>query len=341
MDKKVTLKELAKLLGLSVSTVSKSLSDSHEISRETRERVKSLANSLHYIPNIIGRNLKSRQTKTIGVIIPDILSHFFAKALYGMESKASELGYKIIVSISNESLAKERESIQTLISGSVDGIIMSLCQETQAKMEIDHIKEVLDYHIPLVLFDRVLSIIQCDKVSINDSLQAEQATTELINSGCKNIAYMSGIPNTSVDDQRKQGYLNVSKRFGFSKQVIHFDRKDFPHEKLKQLIKNKKIEAVIAADELSAIIIMKSILHSGFRIPEDVSVIGFTNGIMSEHFFPSLSTIDQHEEEQGCLAMETMIDRIQGKLPIEPLEYKLNTSIIHRDSTRNKLPYAK
>lgn len=334
MNNKVTLKKLAKLLDVSVSTVSKSLSDSPEISQLTRERVKSLASSLNYIPNILGRNLKSRQTKTIGVIIPDILSHFFAKALYGMEAKASELGYKIIISISNDHLKKEREAIETLISGSVDGIIMSLSQETQAKMEIEHIKEVLDFDIPLVLFDRVLSIILCDKISINDTAQAEQATIELLDSGCGKIAYMSGIPNTSVDDQRKLGYLNTSKRFGFPKYILNFDQKKFPDEKLRDLIQHKKIDAILAADELSAILIMKSIIKSGFKIPEDVSVIGFTNGIMGENFLPSLSTVDQHEELQGILAVETIISRIQGKLTETPVNDKLKTSIIHRDSTR-------
>ncbi|SDR67584.1 LacI family DNA-binding transcriptional regulator [Gramella sp. MAR_2010_147] len=335
MNKKVTLKTLASLLKVSVSTVSKSLSDNPEISLETRERVKLLANSLHYIPNILGRNLKSNKTRTIGVIIPDILPHFFAKALSGMESVANEMGYKIIISISNDSLNKERESIQTLISGSVDGIIMSLSQETQAKMEIDHLKDVLDYHVPLVLFDRVLSIIPCDKISINDAFQAEQATIELLDSGCEKIAYVSGIPYTSVDDQRKQGYINASKRFGFTKQIFNFDQKKFPDEKLKNLIQQRKIDAVLAADELSAILIMKSILKSGFKIPEDVSVIGFTNGIMGENFLPSLSTVDQHEEEQGRLAMSTMIERIQDKLSRDPVNLKLETSIIHRDSTHN------
>ncbi|WP_300434701.1 LacI family DNA-binding transcriptional regulator [Christiangramia sp.] len=335
MDKNLTLKELAKLLNVSISTVSKALSGSPEISLETKERVQTLAKTLNYVPNSLGRNLKFSQTKTIGVIIPDILSHFFAKALYGMELMASELGYKIIIAISNDSLNKERDSIQTLISGSVDGIIMSLSQETQAKMEIEHLKDVLDHQIPLVLFDRVLSIIPCDKISINDFTQAEQATMELIDAGCNKITYMTGIPNTSVDDQRKQGYLNAVKKFGLPKQVIKFDQKNFPHAILKDLLQQNKIDAAIAADELSAILIMKSVIQSGFIIPDDISIIGFTNGIMGENFLPSLSTVDQHEEKQGCLAMETIIARIQGKLPETPVHYKLKTSIIHRESTRN------
>ncbi len=335
MEQKVTLKELSKQLNVSISTVSKALNDSPEISPKTRERIKEAAQLRHYIPSSLGRNLKSRQTKTIGVIIPDILPHFFAKALYGMEAKATELGYRLIICISNESLQKEKESIETLVFGSVDGIVMSLSQETQAKMEIEHLKALKEYNIPLVLFDRVLSTIPCDKVSINDSLQAEQATMELVSTGCQKVAYASGIPHTSVDDERQHGYTEATKRQGMKKQIIEFTHDRFPHKKFKKLLQEKKIDGVLVADELSAIQIMKSVLNAGFKIPEDLSVIGFTNGVMGENFRPSLSVVDQHEEEQGKLALETAIDRIENKLPEESMDYKLKSSIIHRDSTRN------
>jgi LacI family transcriptional regulator len=334
MDTKVTLKNLAEILDVSVSTVSKSLNDNHEISHETRRRVKSLASAMHYIPNVLAQNLKSRKTKTIGVIIPDILPHFFAKALYGMEAKASELGYKIIISISHESLEKEKESISTLISGSVDGIIISLSRETQAKMEIEHLQEISNFNLPLVLFDRVLSIIPCDKISINDSLQAEKATIELIVSGCTKVAYLTGIKDTSVDDQRKAGYLKAIKNYGIKKQILEFTQGRFPNEKLRELIKNNKVDSILASDEIAGILAMKSIIQSGFRVPEDVSVIGFTNGQMGENFLPSLTTVDQHEEEQGRLAMETMIARLENRLGKESVEHRLQTSLIHRESTR-------
>lgn len=334
MEQKVTLKELAKQLNVSISTVSKALNDSPEISPKTRERIKEAAELRHYIPNSLGRNLKSRQTKTIGVIIPDILPHFFAKALYGMEAKATELGYRLIICISNESLQKEKESIETLISGSVDGIVMSLSQETQAKMNIDHLLALKEYNVPLVLFDRVLSTIPCDSISINDSLQAEQATMELISKGCEKVAYATGITHTSVDDERKHGYVEAAKRKGMKKRIIEFTHDKFPHQKFKKLLSEKKIDGVLVSDELSAVQIMKSVLNSGFNIPQDLSVIGFTNGVMGENFRPSLSVIDQQEEEQGKLALETIIDRIEGKLPEESMDYKLRTSIIHRDSTR-------
>lgn len=337
MENKITLKELAKLLNVSISTVSKALNDSPEISLQTRKRVKELAELNHYVPNILAQNLKSNKTKTIGVIIPAILPHFFAEALHGIETKASELGYRIIICISNESIQKEAESIMTLIKGQVDGLIMSVSKETQAKMEIEHIRSIFNHKIPLVLFDRVLKQIECDKVHINDSLQAEQATMALYDSGCKKIAYFSGIPDTSVDDERRKGYLAAVKNLKMRKKIISFDSNNFPDNELKELLEKKKIDGVIASDELGAILTMKSALNSGYQIPEDLSVIGFTNGIMSEHFRPSLSTVDQHAIEQGKLALETMIDRIENRLPAEFIEYKLETSIIHRKSTRKKV----
>lgn len=336
MENKITLKELAKLLNVSISTVSKALNDSTEISPQTRKRVKELAELNHYVPNILAQNLKSKKTKTIGVIIPAILPHFFAEALHGIETKASELGYRIIICISNESIQKEAESIMTLIKGQVDGLIMSLSKETQAKMEIDHIKSIFNHKIPLVLFDRVLSQIECDKVHINDSLQAEQATMALHSSGCRKIAYFSGIQDTSVDDERRNGYLAAIKNLKAKSKIVSFDSRNFPDKELKELLETKQLDAVVASDELAAILVMKSALNSGFQIPEDLSVIGFTNGIMSEHFRPSLTTVDQHAEEQGKLALETMVDRIEGKLPQEFIEYKLETSIIQRNSTRTR-----
>lgn len=337
MDKRITLKELAKLLNVSISTVSKALNDSPEISCQTKNRVRELAELNNYVPNASAKNLKSQQTKTIGVIVPDILSHFFAQALHGIETKASELGYRIIICISNESLQKEAGSIKTLVMGQVDGLIMSLSKETQALMKIDHLKTLNNQNIPLVLFDRVLPDVKCDKILINDSLQAEQATLELYESGCKKIVYFSGIGDTSVDNERKLGYRKAIKELGLNELTISFDPKNFPNQELENLIEDDNIDAVLASDELGAILVMKSALNAGFRIPKDLSVIGFTNGIMSQHFRPSLSTVDQHAEEQGKLALETLVDRIEGKLPADSVEYKIETSIIHRNSTHRKI----
>lgn len=334
MANKVTLKELSKILNVSISTVSKALNDSKEISIETRNRVKELARLNYYLPNAMAQNLKTKFTKTVGVVIPAIMPYFFAKALYGIETKASELGYRVIICISNESIKKEAESINTLISGQVDGLIMSLSKETQTKLELDHLKVISRNKVPLVLFDRVLDEIDCDKIHINDSLQAERAIMDLYNSGCRNIAYFSAIPFTSVDTERKSGYLDAVKNLKIKKRIVYFVTTHFPEDQLKKLVQQEKIDGILASDELTAILVMKNALMNGIQIPKELSVIGFTNGLMGEHFIPSLSTVDQHAEEQGKLAMELVVDRIEGKVECDPIDYKIETSIIRRDSTR-------
>ena len=335
MEKKITLKELAKILGVSVSTVSKALNDSPEISKQTRVKVKELADLNHYVPNILAQNLKNRSTKTIGVIIPGILPNFFAEAIYGIESQASKRGYRIIICISNESIQKEEESIKTLINGQVDGLIMSLSRETQSKMRMEHLQSIFHYKIPLLLFDRVLTQIDCDKIVINDAVQAEQAVMTLHESGCKNIAYFSRITNTSVDDERREGYISANEKLGLSINIVNFNSEDFPDQKLKWLVKERKIDGVLASDELGAILVMKSALKAGIKIPEQLSVIGFNDGQMSKHFTPSLSAVDQHPKEQGEVALDTIVDRIEGKLSEEFVEFKLETSIIRRESIKS------
>ena len=193
----ITLKELAKQLNVSVSTVSKALNGSPEISEATAKRIKELAKHLNYQPNKIALSLKSNQTKTIGVIIPDIMNRFFAKVLYSIQQEATNLGYNIITCISNESYEKERDSLKILANGSVDGFIMALSEETQKKEQYDHINEVLGNNIPVVLFDRVSDKLNCDKVVANDLESIEDAVNTLFKRE-KHIAFLSRINALSV-----------------------------------------------------------------------------------------------------------------------------------------------
>ncbi|MGA9326775.1 MAG: LacI family DNA-binding transcriptional regulator [Salegentibacter sp.] len=333
MEQKMNLRALAKSLNLSISTVSKALNNSHEISAATKKRVKEAAKLHNYVPNFMGQNLKARKTKTIGVVIPDVLPHFFAKALHSIETTASQLGYKIIFCLSNESTEKEAESIRTLINGSVDGIIMSLAKETQANDDCDHLLKLKDYQIPLVLFDRVTHAIKCDKIRINDAEIAEEATHYLSTSGRRNILYLSSLSKTSVDKRRHEGYLRAVRSRKLENHTLHVTRKQEFEPKILRAFKENSIDAILAADELTAIIAMKIAITHGYSVPEDISVIGFTNGLMGENFVPSLSTVEQYAEDQGKLAVETMIARIEERLPEDFVSKVLQTSIIHRGST--------
>src|SRR5690606_20126656 len=202
----VTLKQLAKELNVSISTVSKALNNSKEIGDDTTKRVKELAELYNYKPNKVALSLKQNKTKTIGVIIPDILNHFLAKVLFGIEREAALHGYNIITCISNESLDQEKESLQLLANGSVDGFILSVAQETQIKNEVNHFKEAISLGLPIVMFDRVAHDVLCDKVIVDDFDAVYKATKMLLLEGRKNIAFISSIDDLSVGKLRERGY---------------------------------------------------------------------------------------------------------------------------------------
>ncbi len=226
MPNKVTLKDLANLAGVSVSTVSKALSDSPEIGERTRKRIKDIADSCNYVPNNIARSLKAKSTKTIGVIIPAILIEFFNKVLYGIEAEATNRGYKIVICLSNETTIKEAESINTFINGSVDGIILSVAEETQRTNDFSHFEKSLKYNVPMVMFDRVLDDIDCDKVTVDDLEGAYKATQFLANLGCENILFLNPIQGISVGKLREEGYINAIKELQQNTQILNVSHSD-------------------------------------------------------------------------------------------------------------------
>lgn len=334
MEGKSTLKDLAKILNLSVSTVSKAMNNSAEISDFTKKKVRSIALLNNYTPNKLAQSLKAKRTKTIGVIIPDVLMTFFAMAIHGIEKTANSYGYKVIICLSNESLTKEAESISTLIDGSVDGLIMSLSKETQSKSEYGHFEEAIRYNTPIVLFDRTSEFIICDKIKINDSLAAKEATEHLLKIGCRNIIFLTTIFGTSVGEKRRIGYLKAIENTGVECIVLNIENYDQFEDILLSELRKHKVDGIVAADELSAISSIRYAIKNKYRIPEDISVIGFTNGVLGENFIPSLTVVDQHATMQGSIAAETLIKRLEKKIPVEPVHRVLKTSIIERQSTR-------
>lgn len=334
MAAKITLKDLARLLNVSVSTVSKALNDNPEISAGTRQKIKELAESYGYIPNNIAQSLKSKSTKTIGVIIPAILLEFFSKVLYGIEIEATQRGYKMIICLSNELQQKESDSIDAFINGSVDGIILSIAEETQKTQNYAHFHKSLKYHVPMVMFDRVIDEIKCDKVTIDDFEGAFEATKHLMSIGCKNIAFLSPIHHISVGKEREKGYLAALKEEAYDSCIIHVDNYKEIEEKLTKRLKSQKIDGILASDEYSAVLAINVSRINGFKVPDDISIIGFTNGLMARHSIPSLTVVTQHAENIGKTAVRLLIDRISGKLPDEPVQEVLKTNIVERNSTR-------
>ena len=209
--KRLTIKDIAKEFNVSISTVSKALNDSYEISVSTKEKIQKYAKANNYKPNFNALSLKNRQTKTIGIIIPNMLNYFFAQVFNGIEKIANDRGYKIISCISNESFKKEVETIEMLSNGSIDGFILSIAEETISKSNFNHFQEVIDNGTPIVMFDRVADNIKCDKVVTDNFDSARSTVAYLVKSGHQNIAFISTINNLEIGRRRQLGYL---KRFG-------------------------------------------------------------------------------------------------------------------------------
>lgn len=333
----VTLKQLAKELNVSISTVSKALNNSEEIGEETIKRVKELAALYNYKPNKVALSLKQNKTKTIGVIIPDILNYFLAKVLFGIEREATEHGYNIITCISNESLEKEISSLQLLANGSVDGFILAVSKETQVKNEISHFVKTINQGLPIVMFDRVANDVMCDKVIVDDFDATYRATKNLVLENRKHIAFMSNIDDLSVGKLREKGYLKaLSEGNDLMPLVLKLDKEDDAPKKIKAFFQNnKKIDGVISADSSSGIIAINTAQNLGYNVPQDVSVIGYSSKSISNHSIPRLSTIRQHAKEIGANAAQMLIKRLENKTT-EPDDFStriIKTSLIQSDST--------
>ncbi len=338
MRNQVTLKDIAAILGVSASTVSKSLNDSHEISQETKNNVLRVARSLNYVPNDIARSLKSSATKRIGVILPTIESDFFAKIIRAIEDEATKRNYKILISLSNDTIEKEKEAVSILLNGSVDGIIISLSQETQDSQEYSHLKNFSERRLPVVMFDRVCHEIECDKITIDDFEATREATLHLYEKGCKNICFLSTISQTSVGQLRKEGYIRALEELNKESEnlIIEIPNYDQFNPILKKYLKEHNIDAIITSDQLSAICTLKIVQENGFNIPNDISVIGFTDGTIPKYTIPSLSIINQNEGQMGKQAFDTLISRIENMNAEVPKEFTheiLKTDFIKRQSS--------
>jgi LacI family transcriptional regulator len=341
MKAKATLKQIAKELNVSVSTVSKALNDSPEISEQTKVRIKEYAKLKNYKPNVIGLNLKNRKTKTIGVIIPNILNSFFAKVFSGIERVAEERGYNVIMCISNESLEKEAHTMEMLSNGTIDGFVLSISEEAQKLGDYNHFNSIINDGTPIVMFDRTSDEVECDKVIVDDFDSGQNATQHLIDLGCKNIALVSSSNNLSVGKLRADGYLQALKlnNIPVNENIIIRTEFESDHdlaEKINELYSNNLIDGVFALEENDSVAALKVGVKKGYKIPKDLKIIGFADGILaSRRLSPSLTTVSQHGIEIGEVAVKLLIDRLESKeehLPYETVVIK--TKLKERESTK-------
>ena len=339
MKVRATLKQIAKELNVSVSTVSKALNDSPEISDLTKIKIKEYAKLKNYKPNVIGLNLKNRKTKTIGVIIPNILNSFFAKVFSGIEKVADEKGYNVIMCISNESLEKEAHTLEMLSNGTIDGFIVSVSEEAQKKQEYSHFSAIITDGTPIVMFDRIADGVECDKVIVDDFDSALNATQHLIDLGCKNIALFSSVDNLSVGKLRVEGYLKALENNSLpvnNEIILRTDSDENLNNLIETIFDTNTIDGVFALDENDSVAALKIGLKKGYKIPEDLSIIGFADGILaSRRLSPSLTTVSQHGIEIGEVAAKLLIDRLESKEEHVPYQtVVIKTKLKERESTR-------
>lgn len=335
-----TLKEIAAQLGISITTVSKSLKGYSDVSEKTKKAVIELAQKLHYTPNSFAVNLRTKESKTIGLIIPTLVHDFFSSVIKGILEEAEKRDYMVIILQSNEKLEFEKKQIDLLLNKRVDGILMSLSNETG---DFEHLKSIIAHKTPLVLFDKIAKLVNCSKVTINDKKAAYDAVCYLINKGYKKIAHFRGsyLPQNAID--RFLGYKKALEDNGipYDSSLVYVceNNADFEdgYENAKKVIEeHPEIDAIFAVTDLVAIGIIKYFNEIEISIPQRIAVLGFSNWFMSSVISPKLSTIDQPGFEIGKKSAAILFDEINQKkknLPVVFQSIELETSIIEREST--------
>ena len=311
-----TLKQLAKLLNVSVSTVSKALSDADDIGEETKKRVKELAETLNYKPNKLALGLKSNVTNTLGVVIPDILNPFFAEVLYGIQKQANAKGYDTLVCISNETTQTEINAIQLLKQGRIDGFIISPASQTIQTNNFTHLEAAKNERIKFVMFDRVDNNIQTDKVSIDDQKAVFSATEWLIKKGKSKIVYLSNIENLNISSDRKKGFHEALHKHNIQIQPefeLNLTNIETAHKTIEKFIKSNHFDAAIAVDNNSAIMFQSLLKSFKPELVNQITCIGFANSKTSKLAYPPLSYINQNATKIGEQAVDLIIERIKDK----------------------------
>lgn len=339
MKAKITLKDIARELDVSISTVSKALKNSEEISRDTKEKIQAFAKLYNYKPNNIAISLKNKRTKNIGVVIPAIVHHFFTTVIRGIEKYANAKGYNVIVCLSEESFDREVINMEMLANGSIDGFIMSLSSETQLKGDYNHLKEVTEQGIPVVLFDRITNEVDCDKVIIDDQMGAYMATKKLIDQGRKKIALITTDDYLSVSKERTQGYRKALTDSGLKvdeSRILKLSTMEMDEESIRNFFQTHKVDAVLCVNEIFTVFSMRLVQEKGLRIPDDISFIGFTDGLLSKYANPSLTVVAQHGEKMGEVSAQMLIDKVERENEVESFQTKiLEPTLVVRDSTIN------
>ncbi|AFK02248.1 transcriptional regulator, LacI family [Emticicia oligotrophica DSM 17448] len=310
----VTIKDIAKALNLSTSTVSRALRGSYEINAETKKMVLEYADKVNYSPNPIALSLKENKSRTIGVIVPEIANNFFSQAINGIEDVANKRGYHVVIFQSHESYEREIKNVQHIIARKVDGLLISLSGQTE---NVSHLLDIQAKKLPLVLFDRVSEKIEAHKVVADNFDGAFKATEHLILSGRRRIAHVTSPSLLSISQERLMGYKTALEKYQIPYDESFVKYCGFEPEEAQKLIfnliENQKPDAIFTTSDRLALDCFSALKELGISVPDKLSFIGFTNLKVAHLLAPSLSTIVQPAFEIGQTAAELLVDLIEKK----------------------------
>ena len=312
--RRTSLKDLADHLGVSIATVSRALRNSHEVGEEMTRKVKELAKQLNYRPNPFAQSLRKEAPRVIGVIVPNLVTHYYAAVLDGIEDYASKQGYSVISANSHEDHTREERALDNFLNMHVEGIIACLAQDT---VDYSHFEQLHDMSIPLVFFARCCLEDKFSQVVANGDVAAQEATQHMIETGSKRIAFIGGPNNLDMVLRRKHGYLEALRenRITIDRDLVVCDKIDFEvarNNTLRLLEGPNPPDAILAFNDIITYAAFDAIKAKGLRIPEDVAIIGFTDGDAAAFVTPRLTAIMDKAHEQGAKACELLMRNING-----------------------------
>jgi DNA-binding LacI/PurR family transcriptional regulator len=318
---KPTIKDIAKDLGVSVSTVSRALRGMPDVNPQTLKSVLRHAEKIDYQPNMVALSLVKKQTHTIGVIVPN-LDYFCSNAIRGIDEAALEAGYTVMICQSNESYGREVVNTQRLMSSSMDGLIVSLSNETN---NVDHFKRLMQREIPIVFFDRTHFDLNASNVVLDNAFGGEQAAAHLIEQGCRKIAFIRSHATVSVSTLRENGYRTAHQKAGLTVDeslIVHCDfNQEAAYRATQQLLNRSTPDAIFTVSDRLALGAVSALKDRGLRIPEDVAIVGFNDEPIMSIMTPKLSSVTQPAFEMGRRAARMFIEHIhsEGKPEMETI----------------------
>jgi LacI family transcriptional regulator len=333
---RASISDLAAQLNLSVSTISRALSDHSSISEATKRRVWDLARQLNYQPNQLAAALRKGRSNTLGVIVPHIDGHFFALVLKGIENGANQAGFNVMICQSNENAVHEKKNLDTLLNAQVEGILVSLSLTTK---DVRHFEDVRRRDLPLVFFDRILESPEVSAVVLDDYQGAYQAMTHLIEQGCRHIAHIGGPQHLNICKNRYRAYVDALRDHGlpYDEQLVYFCDLTLPEglQAAEVLLgRPAPFDAIFSANDLALAGAMQVLRGRNLRVPQDVALAGFSNELFTLLTEPHLTTVDQRCEEMGRTAVRLLLDMVaEQPRKLAPRQIVLQPELLVRGSS--------